>query len=125
MLMSFDLAVWFPHKRLSDEEAGDLYRELCESKTDGVVPHPAIDAFYREIIAKHPEIDNVPESRVDDFDFCPWSVAFDRSGGHLIICSVWSKAEYVAQLILDLAKSHGLAVYSPQGSAIQYPDDDE
>ncbi len=119
--MSFDLAVWYPHRRLTDEQAGALYARLCESVTDDVFPHPAVDAFYTELTAKHPEIDTVPDDRIDDLDYCPWSIAFDRSPGHLILSCVWSKAEYVERLVRELAAKHGLAVYDPQGGRIYYP----
>lgn len=99
-----------------------MYVQLCESDVSGVVASPAIDAFYAELTAKHPDLDDVPEDRIDDTEYCPWSIRFDRSPGHLIMCCVWSRAEYVSQLIASLAKKHGLAVYDPQSDRITYPD---
>lgn len=43
--MSVELGVWHTPKRLTDGQAGELYVALCESQTDGVTPHPAVDAF--------------------------------------------------------------------------------
>ena len=120
--MSFDLGVWYPQKRLTDDEAGKLYVRLCESDTSGVTAHPAVDAFYAELTAKHPEIDTVPEDKIDDHDYCPWSCALDRSPGHVIMPCVWPKADYVHQLVQELARKHGLAVYDPQSNRITYPD---
>ena len=120
--MSCDFGVWFPHQRLSNEEAGELYLRLCESDITGIQPHPAVDAFYAELTAKHPEIDTVPEDRLDDHDYCPWSCALDRSPGHVIMPCVWSKADYVTRFIHELARKHGLAVYDPQSGRITYPD---
>ena len=120
--MSYDMAVWNTSRRLTDAEAGTLYGQLCDSVVDGVTPHPAIEAFYSELTAKHPEIDDIPEERIDDTDYCPWSIAFDRSPGHLIMCCVWSKAEYVDGFVRQLARKHGLAVFDPQSGKIQYPD---
>jgi hypothetical protein len=120
--MSYDLAVWNTSHRLTNAEAGVMYGQLCDSVTDGVSPHPAIEGFYTELTAQHPEIDTVPDERIDDTDYCPWSIAFDRSPGHLIINCVWSKAEYVDRLIRQLARKHGLAVYDPQSGKIRYPD---
>jgi len=120
--MSCDFGVWFPHKRLSHREAGELYVRLCESDISGIQPHPAVDAFYADLTAKHPEIDTVPEDRIDDHDYCPWSCALDRSPGHVIMPCVWSKADYVARLVHELALKHGLAVYDPQSDRITYPD---
>ena len=98
-----------------------MYAALCEGDTTGLEPSPAIDAFYVELTGIHPEIDDVPEEDVDDTDLCPWSIAFDRSPGHLIVCCVWSKAEYVHELIHRLASKHGLAVFDPQSETITYP----
>ena len=120
--MSCDFGVWFPHQRLSNKEAGALYVRLCESDIGGVQPHPAVDAFYEELTAKHPEIDTIPEDRVDDHDYCPWSCALDRSPGHVIMSCVWSKADYVTRFVHELAIRHGLAVYDPQSDRITYPD---
>jgi hypothetical protein len=120
--MSCDFGVWFPHKRLSNKESGELYVRLCESDISGIQPHPAVDAFYAELTAKHPEIDTIPEDRVDDHDYCPWSCALDRSDGHVIMACVWSKANYVTELVHELARKHGLAVYDPQSERITYPD---
>jgi hypothetical protein len=72
---------------------------------------------------KHPEIDTVPEDRLDDHEYCPWSAALDRSPGHVIMPCVWSKADYVTGLVHELARKHGLAVYDPQSDRVTYPDE--
>jgi hypothetical protein len=120
--MSCDFGVWFPDMRLSNKEASQLYDRLCEGDVSGVQAHPAVDAFYAELVAKHPERDTVPDDRIDDYDYCPWSIALDRSPGHVIMSCVWSKADYVGRLVHALAFKHGLAVYDPQSERITYPD---
>jgi hypothetical protein len=120
--MSFDLGVWYPQKRIRNEEAAELYLRLCDGDTTVVAPNPAIDAFYVELTARHPEIDAIPNERIDDHDYCPWSCKLDHSPGHLIMSCVWSKAAYVGQLVQELARKHGLAVYDPQSDVIIYPD---
>jgi hypothetical protein len=120
--MSFDLGVWYPHKRIRNKEAGKLYARLCDSDPSGLVAHPAIDEFYAELTAKHPEIDTIPEEKIDDHDYCPWSCALDHSPSHVILSCVWPKATYVHQLVQDLAHKHGLAVYDPQSDVVTYPD---
>jgi hypothetical protein len=35
---------------------------------------------------------------------------------------VWPKATYVHQLVRDLARKHGLAIYDPQSDLVTYPD---
>src|SRR5260370_1074011 len=121
--MSCDFAVWFPDRRLDDAEAGRVYRRLCDGVTDDIVPNPAIDAFYEDLTAKHPEIDDIPEEEIDNHDLCPWSIKLDRSPGHVIMPCVWSKADYVDQLVRTLARKHGLAVYDPQAGRIIYPEE--
>jgi hypothetical protein len=54
--MSYDLGVWFPQNRISNEEATGLYVRLCDGDTSGVVSHAAIDAFYSELTDRHPEM---------------------------------------------------------------------
>ena len=119
--MSCDFAVWFPSVALTDQQASLLYEQLCQGDTSGIVPHTAVDAFYNEITSQHPEIDDVPADQVDDHDLCPWSVAFDRSDGHLIMCCVWPKADYVEGLVKELAHKHGLAVFDPQNGTLTLP----
>ncbi len=119
--MSFDLGVWHTTRRLTDAEAGELYDALCDSQTDGVAPHPAVDAFYAELTARYPEIDSVPDDRIDDHDYCPWSCALDRSPGHVIMPCVWSQADNVRRFVTQLADRYGLAVYDPQEAGVAYP----
>jgi hypothetical protein len=119
--MSYDLGVWFLHKPMTNDEATKLYVGLCKREVEDVAPHPSVEAFYRELTAKHPEIDTIPEDRLDDHDYCPWSCALDHSAGHVIISCVWSKAEYVNKFVKELARKHGLAVYDPQSSKLISP----
>ena|SRR5688500_17927552 len=119
--MSYDLAVWYPSRHLSDEEALQQYQALCDGSTSGLESHPSIDAFYLELSSIHPEIDDVPEDKSEDFDFSPWSIAHYRSDCHILMCCVWSHADYVHDFVLKLAKQHGLAVFDPQLTKIYYP----
>ena len=123
--MSFDLGVWYPQKRIRNEEATELYVRLCDGDTSGVVSHPAIDAFYLELTAKHPEIDTIPEEKIGDHDYCPWSCKLDYSPSHVIMSCVWSKATYVHQLVQGLARKHGLALFDPQSEEVIYPNGPE
>ena len=121
--MSYDLAIWFPNELLSAEQALKQYHKLCNEDTSGLIPHPSIGSFYLELYRLHPEIDDVPEDKQGDFDFSPWSMEHDLSDRHLLLCSVWSHADYVPDLVLNLAQKHGLAVFDPQLIKIHYPVD--
>ena len=120
--MSFDLGVWFPQKRISNREASELYARLCDGDLTGVTPHPAVDAFYAELTERHPEIDTIPEERFGDHDHCPWSCSLDHSPGYVIMSCVWSRAKYVEELVENLARKHGLAVFDPQSDEVIYSD---
>ena len=121
--MSCDFGVWFPHERLDDREAGERYVRLCDGESGVVRPHPAVDAFYDELTTLHPEIDTIPDERIDDHEYCPWSCALARSPGHVLMPCVFSQAYRVERLVRDLARKHGLAVYDPQSGHVSYPDD--
>ena len=112
--MSFDLVVLSVRSHLTDQQADEIHGQICEGDLRSIVPSKSIENFYRELTAKHPEIDDVAEERLDDLDYCPWSVAIHRSDGHLILSSVWSKSEYVSALIYELASKCNLTVYDPQ-----------
>jgi hypothetical protein len=120
--MSYDLGIWYPHNRLSNEEALQQYRELCEGNVDNLESHLAIAEFYIELSLLHPEIDSIPESKIGDFDFCPYSIEHDFSNRHILLSCVWSHADYVHDLVLKLANKHGLAVFDPQLKIIHYHD---
>ena len=119
--MSCDYSVWHTASPLSSAEAGELHVRLCDGDASEVLPHPGIAAFYAELTAQHPEIDDIPPDQVGNPDRCPWSVAFDRSEGHIIMCCVWSKADYVGELVSRLTAKHGLAFYDPQSERVVYP----
>ncbi|MBP7867807.1 MAG: hypothetical protein KA419_17895 [Acidobacteria bacterium] len=115
--MSFDLAVWSKNAVASPAEAGELYARLCDDPSgvyDDLPASRGIETFYRELTAQHPEIDDVPEEEIDNTDLCPWSIAFDRSDKHILLCAVWSKADYVENLVRTLAEKHDLALFNPQ-----------
>ena len=121
--MSYDLALWFPHQILSDEQALQQYEKLCVGDISELNPHPSVGNFYLELYKIHPEIDDVPDDKIGNFDFSPWSVEHELSDRHLMLSCVWSHAHYVHDLVLDLAKKHGLAVFDPQETKIHYPTD--
>ena len=116
--MSFDLAVMNIETPISSETAAEIYGELCEGNYDVLKPSEKIDAFYREVIDKYPDIDSYSDDEVDD---CPWSVEIDVSDGAVVMCIVWSRVEEVAPFVMGLAKRHGLACYDPQDDKLYLP----
>ncbi len=116
--MSFDLAVMNVETPISSGQAAKIYDELCEGNYDILKPSEQIDAFYRELIEKYPDIDSYSDDEVDD---CPWSVNIDVSDGAVLMCVVWSRAEEVAPFVMRLAEKHGLACYDPQDDKLHLP----
>jgi hypothetical protein len=84
------------------------------------VPHPAIDVFYPELTARYPEIDTIPQDRINDHDCCPWRGTLDDSPRHVIMSCEWSNATYVYRFVHSVARKHGLAVYGPQTENVTY-----
>ncbi len=120
--MSYDLAVWFSSERMSSEKAGQIYIQVLEENSSELEPSERIDSFYQELTEIYPEIDDVPEERIDDVEYCPWSVELDKSDRHITMSAVWSQAERVNEVVHRLAKKHGLAVYDPQTELLTLSD---
>ena len=85
----------------------------------------AVSDFYDELTRRWPEIDSIPEERIGDFEYCPWSCAIERSGMYVIVNCVWSKADDVASYVYQLAEKHDLVLYDPQEDRIKLPKDDK
>ncbi|MGY6516875.1 hypothetical protein ACXIU3_23320 [Vibrio parahaemolyticus] len=123
--MSFDIAILSLENRITNAEASEIYAETLEGNYSNVAKNAAIEDFYRELTAIHPEIDDIPDDKAEDIDFCPWSCEFDKSAAYVIISSVWSKSDYVYDLVQSLAVKHNLALFSPQAEIVVYPDGSE
>ena len=116
--MSFDLAVINVKDDTDEEEAQRIYYELCNGNYEVVSPSESIELFYQEITNLYPEIDDLPEEKIDS---CPWSNAFDISDGAVLINITWSRVEEIAPLIITMATRYGLACYDPQASELHVP----
>lgn len=112
--MSWDCAVWHSNSVKNKEDAETLYIKLCKGDTSLIGPTQRIQDFYEELTAKHPEIDDISEDEIDNLDLCPWSVAFDKSEGHIIMSCAFSRTEYVNALVQALARKYELSFYEPQ-----------
>jgi hypothetical protein len=120
--MSFDLGVWHSDEPLTDKEAGEIYLQLCEEWPYLAGECPAVAAFYQELIEHWPEIDTVPEERVGNFDFSPWSGELCHSGMAVVMSCVWTKADDVALYVKILARKHDLLLFDPQISRVILPE---
>ena len=115
--MSFDLGVFYTARSQTDEEAVRRYVAYCEEDdlTPYIEPSPRVAAFVEELTGELPQIDDWPDETIDE---CPWSCAFDRSEGHVLIPMVWSVADTIPPKIVALAAKHGLDCVDPQSEKI-------
>jgi len=118
--MIFVLGVWYSDVPLTDGEAAEMYTKLCDRQTILSGKSGAVEAFYRELTARWPEINTIPTER-DDVDYCPWSCALDRSGMHVIMSCVWSKANDVGGFVDELSFKHGLVLFDRQHGKVHLP----
>lgn len=118
--MSFDLAVMNLEKRISSEEAAEIYDKLCDGEYDILKPSEKIDLFYQELVEKYPDINSYDDDD-DEIENCPWSVELDVSDGAVVMSMVWSAADEIPSFVISLAEKHGLALYDPQDESIYLP----
>jgi hypothetical protein len=116
--MSFDLAVWYSELPLTDREAGEIYRKLCEGDSEPPAISPTVGTFYEELVREFHELDDVPEG---DVDHCPWNCAIDKSERHVLMCIAWSRSEEMASIVISKALQKRLVCFDPQANKIQLP----
>ena len=123
--MSIEIAIWRTEKPIGDIAAAKLYSRLIEGDLSKLQPHPSIEAFYRDLVARFPEIHDTPPEKIDD---CPWSCKIDRSSVHLIVSTPFSirqvLAEAVGNHIGELQMKHGLTAYVSAEEKEYFPNDD-
>jgi hypothetical protein len=121
MGMSFDLGVWYSEHPLNDREASEVYLRLCEEWPYLEGENAAVAAFYAALTEHWPELETVPEEKIDDKDYCPWSGPIDHSGMAVLMNCVWSMADKVGAYVADLAYDHGLVIFDPQADRVSLP----
>ena len=94
--MEWYCAVFNSDKISSAAGAHILYEELCEGDDSLVGDIDLIEDFYEELIKK---------SKL---------VKCNKCRGYVIISTDFENAEFVNDLVKDLAKKHGLSFYEPQ-----------
>ena len=110
--MSYDLGVWHAARPMTTEEAGQVYLKLCDGDVSQVQAHPSVASFLAELTRTYPEIDDWDEA---DIESCPWSIAFDKSDRHVLMCMAYSRADEIVPFVESLARKHGLVCFNPQG----------
>lgn len=79
-------------------------------------------AFYDELTARWPELDTVPDEKVGDKNYCPWSCTISHSGMAVVTACVWSMAGEVGSFVEELAQKHKLIFFDPQSDRVRLPE---
>lgn len=79
-----------------------LYERLCEGDDSLVGDIGVIDEFYDDLIGK---------TKLCNCNKCK---------GYIIISTQFENAEFINDLVKELAKKHGLSFYEPQNMVYQY-----
>lgn len=114
--MSFDMLVLPAHPRPTNAEAADRWDPLGEIRP---IEHPAVAAFYRELTAMWPEINDAP---LEQLDGLPWSGPILRGRDFVSPSCVWPWAAIVWERLIELARKHDLAVFDVGKNVLVLPD---
>jgi hypothetical protein len=120
--MSCDYGVWYSKTSLTDEEAAKIYVGLCEEWPFLEGENQAARAFYNDLTRRWPELDTIPDEKMDDKGYCPWSCKISHSGTAVVTACVWSMADQVGSFVKDLATRHQLVFYDPQSERVHLPE---
>jgi hypothetical protein len=120
--MSCDYGVWYSETPLTNEEAAKIYLGLCEQWPFLEGENQAVRAFYDELTKRWPELDTVPDEKIDDKDYCPWSCAISHSGIAVVTACVWPMAGKVGSFVKELATKYQLIFYDPQSDQVHLPE---
>jgi hypothetical protein len=111
--MSLDIAIWYTEEPLGDKAAGELYSKVIQGDSNLLEPNASILAFYRDLVARFPEIDDVPADKLGDTTFCPWSCKIEKTPAYILVSCVFSAAEVVGDFLGTLQEKHGLSLFLP------------
>ena len=110
--MNCSYLIWYSPRKVSHRFARRFYQKLCKGCLKNFSDHPTIDKFYFELTSYHPEINDVPENEIDNFDLSPWLNPIYRKPGLIYLSCVKEKNEHVRELLLDMSRKYGLVMYS-------------
>ncbi|ALS17245.1 MULTISPECIES: hypothetical protein [Clostridium] len=94
--MEWYCAVFNSDKVNSAIGAQVLYERLCEGDESLVGDIEIIDEFYNELMKKTK------------------AVKCNKCRGYIIISTEFENAEFINEVVMKLAKKHGLSFYEPQ-----------
>lgn len=110
--MSFDLLFWYQEVVPSSGEAAQIYDQFTDGVTGIVEESSAVGDFYQAVISEFPDLSD------ESMEESPWASPLYVTGECVIAAISWSRSNEVSSVLLDLASTHGLTVYDPQGQVI-------
>ena len=120
--MSCDYGVWYSETPISNREATEIYTGLCEKWPYLEGENQDVRDFYEELVSRWPEVDTIPEEKLEDKEYCPWSCEICHSGMAVVTACVWPMAGKVGRFIQELATKHRLVFFDPQSERVYLPD---
>jgi hypothetical protein len=120
--MSCDYGVWHSETSLTNREAAKIYIGLCEQWPFLEGESAAVRAFYEELTRRWPELGTVPEEKIDDKNYCPWSCEISHSGMAVVTACVWPMADKVGSFVKELSTKHQLVFFDPQSERAHLPE---
>ncbi|QWT18883.1 hypothetical protein KPL74_14150 [Bacillus sp. NP157] len=106
--MEFQAAVWYPHSPLTQKQADVRIDALCDDEDLCIRDHPALDAFYDEIMQVYPD---PGFDRYYFNDATPWVDEVQRGRGMVFFFVKVEWGDELWTVIRDVAHRHGLAAY--------------
>lgn len=116
--MNFQLGVWFAERPLSLGAAGEIFDRVLEGKPPELPASPFLKAFFNQLIARYPTLENWPDENVTE---CPWAEQPRFNPRYMIFTIMPAHAETLEAVIIDHATIHKLTVYDPQTPDLHLP----
>ncbi|GAA2480722.1 hypothetical protein [Winogradskya humida] len=107
--MSYDLAVWFETRTLSDDEVLAVYDVMIDADPDPRPAHPAVSAFLDDLTARYP---------VGDLDD-PWSAEPCAVVDGVLLSVMYSRADEFRSVVTELARQHGLLCFDASSDVVR------
>lgn len=111
--MSYDLAVWWSDRPTPSREALSIYEALCDGHDASLRARPEVGAFVAAMSTAFPLNLGAEDA--------PWSDTPEVTPRHALFCIQPSRAGSVAARVKELALEHGLVLFDPQRSIIEWP----
>ena len=131
--MSFDLAFWVGPAPVSHEAAALEFERLYNRYAEGEVaedpdatgeesePHPRLLEFLQNVTETYPDLMGLPNEDIDDGVWSDGPLTGNVTGPLLYLGIRWSRAEEMAEFLVERATAAGLVIFDPQEGKLLSP----